>query len=263
MGRWLAVSVLAMSLAGCSVIDKSMPKNSAPRHSEITTQAEDGVTVFATTYFANLPDTAPLVLLFHQGGSNARAEYAPLIPWLLENEFRVIAWDLRAGGDIFGLANRTADAMLPEEASSYCEGYGDMKAALAASLPFAASGEAIIWGSSYSGALVVHLAADNPQVVSAVVSASPASGSPMAACLARARLGDLKSPTLVLRPASEMERESAKMQKALFDNANVPVLIFEDGVHGSSMLVDARTEADMTNARAAVMAWLTQTLDPS
>ena len=263
MGRWLVVSMIAMSLSACAFTDKPTPQIGAPGLAEISTQASDGVTVFATTYFADLPDTAPLILLFHQGRSNARAEYAPLIPWLHENDFRVIAWDLRAGGDIYGLANRTADAMLPEEAFSYCEGYRDMQAALEASLPFTSSGEAIIWGSSYSGALVFHLAADNPEAVSGVVSASPASGSPMAECLARARLDDVKSPTLVLRPASEMTRESAQTQKSLFDAASVPVLIFENGIHGSSMLVDARTEADMSDPRAAVMAWLTLVQDPS
>ena len=161
------------------------------------------------------------------------------------------------------MKNRTADAMLPDEASSYCEGYPDMQAALDASLPYAQSGQVIIWGSSYSAALAFHLGADYPQTVTSLVAASPASGSPMADCLARDRLDDLARPALVLRPASEMERESAQNQKALFDAAGVPVLIIENGVHGSSMLVDERTEADMTESRAAVMAWLDQTLDPS
>lgn len=263
MARYFAVWIIAMSLAACSVTGKPAFQNVAPGPSEISTQAEDDVTVFATTYFADLPDTAPLILLFHQGGSNAQAEYAPLIPWFHENGFRVIAWDLRVGGDTYGRSNRTADAMLPEEAASYCDGYSDMQAALKASLPLTPAGKVIIWGSSYSAALVFHLAADNPDTVSGVVSASPASGSPMADCLASARLDDLRSPTLVLRPASEMERESAQTQKALFDAAGLPVMIIENGVHGSSMLVDERTEADMTDARAAVMAWLTQTLDPS
>ncbi len=263
MGRWLAVSMIAITLAGCSVRDHLSLPATAPEAPEITTQAEDGITVFATTYFADLPDTAPLILLFHQGGSNERAEYAPLMPWFHENGFRVIGWDLRVGGDIYGRTNRTADAMLPEKATSYCHGYSDMQAALKASLPLTPAGEVIIWGSSYSGALVFHLAADNPDTVSGVVSASPASGSPMADCLASARLDELRSPALVLRPASEMEGESAQMQKMRFEAANVPVMIIENGVHGSSMLVDERTEADMTESRAAVMTWLTQTLDPS
>jgi len=253
---WLIAAPLLMA---CTT--KITPTAQAP--SELTAQAADGVTVYGTTRFDDLPDTAPLILLFHQGGSNARAEYAPLIPWFHEYGYRVIAWDLRAGGGIHGLENRTAEAILPDEARSYCEGYADMQAALEASRALSPSGRAIIWGSSYSAALVFHLVADNPDSIIAVVSASPASGSPMADCLARARLAELNRPALVLRPASEMERESAQKQKALFDAAGVPVMVFENGVHGSSMLVDARTEADMTDARAAVMTWLNQTLEPS
>lgn len=254
---WLIAAPL---LAACT---SSLQPTAAPVPSELTTQAADDNTVFGTPEFNALPDTAPLILLFHQGGSNARAEYAPLIPWLNRSGYRVIAWDLRAGGDIYGMENRTATAMLPAEASSYCEGYPDMQAALTASLPFSQSDQVTVWGSSYSAALVFHLAADNPRSVSSVVAASPASGAPMVDCLARARLDDLAQPALVLRPKSEMERESAQSQKALFEAAGVPVLVFENGIHGSSMLVDARTDADMTEARAAVIGWLNQTLDPS
>lgn len=251
---------MAPVMAACTT---QLVEPAAPAPTELTTEADDGVTVFGTPQFDNLPQTAPLILLFHQGGSNARAEYAPLMPWLNENGFRVIAWDLRAGGDIHGLENRTADGMLPAKATSYCEGYADMQAALEASLPYASSEDVLVWGSSYSAALVFHLAADNPATVSGLVSASPASGSPMADCLARARLDDVRQPALVLRPGSEMERESAQSQKALFDAAGVPVIVLEDGVHGSSMLVDARTEADMSTARTAVMTWLKETQDGS
>jgi len=259
MFRWLAILTLTIALPACITGRETPPSQPL----EISAQADDGVTVFGTTYFSSLSNAAPLIVLFHQGGSNARAEYGPLIPWFHQNGYRIIAWDLRVGGDIFGMENRTAGAMLPEEASSYCEGHADMQAALEASLPFTPTGDAIIWGSSYSAALVFHLGADNPNTVSSIVAASPASGSPMADCLARTRLDDLTRPALVLRPGSEMEGEGAQNQKALFEAAGVPVLVFENGVHGSSMLVDARTEADMTDARAAVMAWLNQTIDPS
>lgn len=250
--------IIAFGLTSCTTLEPgpSTPIPTGPM--EITTKARDGVTVYGTTYFASLPDSAPLIVLFHQGGSNARAEYAPLIPWLNENGYRAIGWDLRAGGEIFGLNNRTVDAMLPEKAESYCDGYPDMKAALDASLAIGSVDDAIIWGSSYSAALVFHLAADAPDKVSHVIAASPASGPPMANCLARARLDDLTRPAFVLRPASEMERESAQQQKVLLEAVNVPVLVLEDGVHGSSMLVDERTEADMSTGRTAVMDWLAQ-----
>lgn len=257
---WFGVPLLA--LAACATdfaAPSSMPAiEERPSSVEVTATAEDGVTVFGTASFGMLPDTAPLIVLFHQGGSNGRAEYAPLIPWLNENGYRTIAWDLRVGGDIYGGTNRTADARLPIKPSSYCEGFPDMHAALDTSLNYSSSGQAIIWGSSYSGALVFHLAAEVPEKLSGVISASPANGPPMTDCLPQARLDELKTPAFVLSPTVEMKDDSDYEDKTRFEAAGVKFMIVEDGIHGSSMLVDARTEADMSDARAAVVAWLSE-----
>jgi len=263
---WLALPLAA--LAACatdsaapiimpSIDERPVPlPTPLPTPLEVTATAADGVTVFGTASFAALPDTAPLIVLFHQGGSNARAEYEPLIPWLNQNGFRTIAWDLRVGGDIYGGTNRTADARLPIKPNSYCEGFPDMHAALDTSLEYSASGQATIWGSSYSGALVFHLAAEVPEKLSGVISASPANGPPMVDCLPQARLDELETRAFVLSPAVEMKDDSDYEDKARFEAAGVKFMIVEHGIHGSSMLVDSRTEADMSEARAAVIAWL-------
>ncbi|NQY13494.1 MAG: alpha/beta fold hydrolase [Henriciella sp.] len=258
MLRELIVGGTVLGLSACAVAPSLSTNGAALPIGDVSTQAPDGIAVYGTTYFADLPETAQLIVLFHQGGSNARGEYAPLIPWLNQNGYRLIAWDLRAGGDLYGEENRTAQAMLPAKATSYCEAYGDMQAALEFSVEYSATNSAIIWGYSYSAALVFHLAADAPDQVSRLVAASPASGPPMAACLARARLDDLTRPALVLRPASEMRSPSAQEQKQLLEDAQIPVWVLEDGVHGSSMLVDSRTEANMSEFRAAVIAWLAE-----
>lgn len=258
MLRNLLMGGIAIGLSACAVAPPSSTNTAALPIGDISTQAPDSIVVYGTTYFADLAETAPLIVLFHQGGSNARGEYAPLIPWLNQSGYRLIAWDLRAGGELYGEENRTAQAMLPAKATSYCEAYGDMLAALEYSVQYSATNTAIIWGSSYSAALVFHLAADAPDQVSHLVAASPASGPPMAACLARARLDDLSRPALVLRPASEMRSPSAQEQKKLLEDAQVPVWVLENGVHGSSMLVDSRTEANMSEFRASVIAWLAE-----
>lgn len=257
MLRSSLTSLTLLTLCGCAIAPAPAP--AAPI--TLTATAADGVTVYGTASFAALPDSAPLIVLFHQGGSNARAEYEPLVPWLNENGFRTIAWDLRVGGDIYGLNNRTADARLPVKPSSYCEGFPDMQAALDTSLEHTASNEAIIWGSSYSGALVFHLAAEAPDKISRVMSASPANGPPMVDCLPQARLDELETPAFVLSPRVEMKAVEDFEDKARFEAAGVAFLIVEDGIHGSSMLVDERTEADMSAARAAVIDWLSA--DPS
>lgn len=261
MLRACVIALIGTALAACAVQAPFAERDAQSTEFEITAEAADGATVFGTASFDGLPDTAPLIVLFHQGGSNARAEYQPLVPWLNANGFRTIGWDLRVGGDIYGLSNRTADARLPVKPASYCEGFPDMQAALETALTYAPTGQVIAWGSSYSGALVFHLAAEEADKLSHVISASPANGSPMADCLPQARLDELRTPAFVLSPTVEMNNEEDFQEKARFEQAGVNVLIVEDGIHGSSMLVDARTEADMSNARDAVIAWLTQ--DPS
>ncbi len=256
MLRGIGTALTLLSLSACAATPPPIGATNDKPIFDLTAKAGDGVTVYGTASFDALPDSAPLIVLFHQGGSNARAEYEPLIPWLNENGYRTIAWDLRVGGDIYGLTNRTADARLPIKPTSYCEGFPDMQAALDASLDFAPSGQAIIWGSSYSGALVFHLAAEVPDKLSHVISASPANGPPMVDCLPQARLSELQTPAFVLSPRVEMKTDQDMQEKVEFEAAGVKVLIVEDGVHGSSLLVDARTEADMSDARAAVIAWL-------
>ena len=250
------LSLFLFALSACTLAASPTNTSEVGTAFDVTATADDGITVFGTANFADLPDTAPLIVLFHQGGSNARAEYAPLIPWLNDNGFRTVAWDLRVGGDIYGLTNRTADARLPVKPSSYCEGFPDMLAALDASLEHGASEQAIVWGSSYSGALAFHLAAEAPDKISRVISASPANGPPMVDCLPQARLDELKSPAFVLSPRVEMKAVEDFEDKARFEATGVAFMIVENGIHGSSMLVDARTEADMSAARAAVIAWL-------
>jgi len=220
----------------------------------ITTTATDGITVYGEQYFAELDNKTPLILLFHQAGSNGRGEYAELIPWLNENGFRVIAWDQRAGGSRFGNDNRTV-ADLPEgTAISYCDARPDLQAGLDYAINGKLAEQVIVWGSSYSAALVFGLAADNQDEVAGVLSFSPATGGAMADCRASRWINDVDGMMIhVGRPASEMARESSITQKVMFNDRSIKVRVIENGVHGSSMLVDSRTEHDMTDARKQVL----------
>lgn len=222
----------------------------------ITTQASDGVTVYGERYYGNLDSTTPLILLFHQGGSNGRAEYKPLADWLNDAGYRAIAWDQRTGGDIYGEANRTANGLPDGERPSYCDAYPDLQAALDYVLSGGEAETAIVWGSSYSAALVFRLAAENVGNVSGVLAFSPASGGPMERCRARIWANDVKAPVAVYKPSSEMERPSAPEQRRLLQAAGVEFSVVANGVHGSSMLVDERTEHDMNATRANVITWL-------
>lgn len=227
-----------------------------PLTGTITTETSDGVTTYGEPYFGDLDAATPLILLFHQGGSNGRGEYAAIVPWLNEAGFRAIAWDQRSGGETHGEVNRTVANLAEGTSSGYCDAYADLQAALDYVTTRNLADAVVVWGSSYSAALAFRLAAENPRKISGVIAFSPASGGPMVDCRARMWIDELRAPALVLRPASEMERASSMEQRDLLTAAGVEFRVVKNGVHGSSMLVDTRTENDMTATREAVIKWL-------
>lgn len=222
----------------------------------VTTQASDESTVFGESYYGDLGDNAPVVALFHQAGGDGRGEYAQLASWLNSIGLRAIAWDLRSGGDRFGAENRTAKAF--PDGAGYCEAFPDMQAALQISYKVAKGAPVVIWGSSYSAALVFSLAADHPDKVAAVIAASPASGQPMKECAIEDALPKVQASILALRPRREVD--FTKVQAETLIAAGATFHIVENGVHGSSMLVDERTNHDMSADRKFVSSWLSKTL---
>ena len=249
LARSALVAALVI-LAACASAPPPAP--SGP----LTATTSDGVTVYGEPYLAGLDASAPLVLLFHQAGANGRGEYAEIAAWLNAHGVRAIAWDQRSGGDRFGSANRTVAALPAGTPDTYCDAYPDLVAAVGAVAEAGLAERVFVWGSSYSAALAVRLAAEHPERVAGALAFSPAAGGPMAECRAREWLGRLQAPLLALRPASEMGLASTQEQRDLFVAAGATVEVVEHGVHGSSMLVDSRTEHDMADARARVLAWI-------
>ena len=230
---------------------------------DLKTVTSDDVTIYGEAWVDELDTEAPLILLFHQAGSNGRGEYADLAPWLNEAGYRVIAWDQRSGGDRFGSANRTVEGLTEGTPVSYCDAYPDLQAALDYTLKQGFADDVVVWGSSYSASLVFRLAAENPGSVAGVVSCSPAAGGPMVDCRARMWVDDVIAPVLVLRPDAEMTHAPSVEQRDILTAAGVGFHVVENGKHGSSMLVDSRTGHDMIAARAMVIEWLNETTGES
>ncbi len=247
--RLLSLSMLAMIVASCAA-----PTEFGRRSSSTITH--DGVSIFGDLHAGDLDRSAPLVLLFHQGGSSGRGEYAEIVPWLNGAGFRAMTWDLRAGGDLHGVANRTVDALAEGVPADYCDAYADLEAALDHVIAAGLAERVVLWGSSYSGALVFRLAAEHPEQTLGVIAFSPASGGPVASCRAALWLANVHAPALALRPASEMQRETSLEQRAALTAGGVEFAVIANGVHGSSMLLDSRTQADMSEARERVLTWL-------
>lgn len=211
--------------------------------------ADDGVTVFGDLLLSEHGKSGPFILLFHQGGGDARGEYANIAPRLGAAGYNVLSVDLRSGGDRFGSTNRTAEQLASQEVG-YCDAYPDLVAALNYIQAEGFDGPLAVWGSSFSAALVFYLAAEFDDAIDAVLAFSPASGAPLAECSVADVIADVTAPVLALRPSREAAIESVKAQLAAFEDVGIQTWVSDPGLHGSSMLdaerVGSSTEATWT-----------------
>ncbi len=223
-----------------------------PKSTNISFEAKDGVKVYGE--FIKVDNSNPTILLFHQGGSNSRGEYIPIVPRLVEEGYNVLAVDQRQGGQVFGSYNRTVAELTNNY--SFCEAYDDLIGALNFVSEQGFSKNIILWGSSYSGSLAVKLASERGEKVSGVLAFSPATGGPMAECKADLYFDNLNVPLLLLRPSQELEIESSKLQFETARKKGFQVYEAETGTHGSSMLVEERTGGNTEENWQVVLSFL-------
>ncbi|WP_051303910.1 alpha/beta hydrolase [Calidithermus chliarophilus] len=140
----------------------------ASAQQEVNFRAADGVRVFGS-YYPAASKQRPLILLFHMSGSN-RWEYEAIAPELVRMGFNCLAIDQRSGGTMWNRTNRTRDGL--GRPAAFAEALPDLEAALRWAKATGHRGKLLLWGSSYSAALVFVLAARHPEV-SAVLAFSP------------------------------------------------------------------------------------------
>ena len=224
---------------------------------EISFYTADSIKIFGDLY--ELDKKEKTILLFHQGGSNARGEYGPIIPSLIEKGYNILAIDQRVGGQYYGNYSRTL-ANIPSnifgDGYGYCDAYNNLESALDFIIDAGFSGDKIIWGSSYSASLAIQLANNRQSDIHGVLAFSPASGGSMKDCLPDPYFETLKRPLIILRPPSEMENEKSKLQFDLATMHNHQTYVPKHGVHGSSMLVEERVGNDVEETWAVVLSFL-------
>lgn len=238
-GSLLLAGVLATPLASQTAL-------------ELTT--DDGVTVFGEVH-GELASARALLVLFHQGGANAAAEYGPLLPRLLDNGYAAITVDQRSGGSMLGGQNRTAQAL--EREIHYCDAYPDVLATVEHARSIAGDLPIVAWGSSYSGALVMRLGGEQSDLAG-VLAFSPAGGEAMGACPASRFASDVAVRTLVLRPESEFEIDYVGADWDAWGELGFELHVARPGRHGSSMLNPNRVEGDVEPTWTVVLEFLEQ-----
>lgn len=136
---------------------------------EISFLADDSLLISGHSYF--IDDSSTVILLCHQAGKNLH-EYDSIYPILNDWGFNCIAIDQRAGGIVNGIVNQTADRALDQNATL---GMVAAKKDILAGIDFAYdqfNRPIVLWGSSYSASLALHIAEKNEKVA-AVVAFSP------------------------------------------------------------------------------------------
>lgn len=224
---------------------------------EINFYTPDSIQIIGDLYQAD--KAGAVILLFHQGGSNARGEYGPIIPRLLDMGYNILATDQRSGGQYYGQYNRTLAGVADHtygEPYTYCDAYNNLEGALNYILSEGFTGPKILWGSSYSAALVIQMGSKRPDDIAGVLAFSPASGDPMEGCNPFPYLETIAVPLLIVSPPSEMNREGTKRQFELAAKYGHKTFTPEHGVHGSSMLVESRVGHDVSKTWEVVSKFL-------
>ena len=221
--------------------------------------AADGVKVFGEVWRAQ-SEHSPVILAFHQAESS-HAEYATLAPRLNAAGFTVLAIDQRSGGRAFGGINQTVAKL--GHSTGYDAALPDLAAALAWGRTQARGAPVLIWGSSYSAALVFALAARNPGKVAAVLAFSPGEylGSPDAV---RAAAKKVSVPVFVTQASDLEEIEQARSILAAVPGPDkVQFVPSKGGEHGSSTLIRERNPAGADENWQAVLRFLARFKEPA
>lgn len=249
-----AAVAAATLLAGCSD-GGSAGASAAPTSGSAPTtttapmllRAADGVEISAAHGEAANPKA--LILLFHQAGSG-KGEYATIAPRLNAAGYETLAIDQRSGGDMFG-RNETVARL--GRSASYAEAERDLEAAFAWArtrrLPV------VLWGSSYSAALVFRVAARHPGEVEAVLAFSPGEylDAPDAV---RAAAAKIAGPIYVTSASDPAEVAAARAILAASPARTKVQSTPSAGVHGSSTLDPARNPGGAAENWRAATAFL-------
>jgi len=253
----LVLLVITILFSSCQNEKREDKANKAGLNTEISFYTRDSIKIYGDLY--ELDKNGNTILLFHQGGSNAKGEYASIIPRLIEKGFNVLAIDQRMGGQVYGNYNRTL-ANIPTngfgDGYSYCDAYTNLESALNFMIESGFNGNKVLWGSSYSASLAIQLANKRNSDVNRVLAFSPASGGPMKDCRPDEYFETLKIPLLLLRPPNEMKNESTKMQFELAQKYNHKTYVAKKGTHGSSMLVKERVGTEVEDTWKIVFSFL-------
>jgi pimeloyl-ACP methyl ester carboxylesterase len=192
----------------------------------------DGLIISGTIH--QIDETSPSILLCHQAGFNMH-EYDEIAPKLNALGFNCIAIDQRSGGILHDYVNQTADRAITEGFPiKYIDAEQDMVAAIDYTYNYF-NQNVILWGSSYSSALALHIAANNEKV-KAVVSFSPGDYFEDAKPLLKTTMLDMDLPYFITSSRDEAVAISDFLRGRKPSENQIHFIPKASGTHGSRAL---------------------------
>jgi len=213
--------------------------------------SKDGLTITAESYEID-PDK-PVILLFHQGGYN-KYEYADIAPRLNKMGFNAIAIDQRSGGSFADKQNETYNRAIENgiENIEFTDAVQDIESAIDY-LTDTYQQKIIVWGSSYSSSLALHVAEKNKNV-KAVISFSPGDYFGDKLPSLKTVLPKIEQPFLVTSSRDEASELKELLSSVDQSNLQLQFIPESDGFHGSRALWINQAGAD--EYWAAIMSFL-------
>jgi len=195
--------------------------------------SKDGLIVSAELYEID-PDK-PVILLTHQGGYN-KYEYADIAPRLNKMGFNALAIDQRSGGSFADKHNETYNRAIENgiENIQFTDAAQDIESAIDY-LAETYQQKVIVWGSSYSSSLALHIAAKNKNV-KAVISFSPGDYFGEKFPSLKTVLPKIKQPFLVTSSREEADQLKGLLNEVDQSDLQLQFIPESEGFHGSRAL---------------------------
>ena len=226
----IIVSVLVLILS-CSSLKKAHLENNL--FTKINFMTTDSVTVTGDLYLTN-NSQAPLILLFHQA-TFSRGEYREIAPKLNKLGYNCLAIDQRSGLLSNGVKNETnKSAKKLNKPTKYVNAIPDLEATLNYAKTELKSDNIIIWGSSYSAALVLFMASKYTADIKGVLSFSPGEYFEIKDKSIESFTSKIKCPVFITSAKNEKNN-----WQGIYDNIKSPKSFYlptTKGFHGSKAL---------------------------
>lgn len=203
--------------------------------------SKDGLIISADLY--EVDPNKPFILLCHQAGYN-KYEYADIAPRLNKMGFNALAIDQRSGGSFADIQNETYNRAIQngDDEIVFTDVTQDIESAINY-LSDKYQQKVIVWGSSYSSALVLHIAETNKNV-KAIISFSPGDYFGDHLPSLKKVFPKIEQPFLVTSSKAESKELKELLSNLEQNNLQLQYIPNSEGFHGSRALWVGQKGAD-------------------